>query len=152
MKVGTTKERVVGEDEKEEDKARLDKEFAVNLERLQKKLAQEKQVESWIYIVSTWTVENLLRNRIDWMKAEENTEGSDGVSVAPEVSPLVEEVPAMIQRPVEDTLEDLPMPETADEVVEPEGEEIEEGEQDPAEPTGGEDVIVVEDELDPDGE
>jgi len=61
------KERTAGKDEKPEDKARLDKEFAEKQKKLDEKLAQEKGYEKWTYLVSTWTVEPLLKERKDLM-------------------------------------------------------------------------------------
>lgn len=135
--------RTPKEDEKAEDKARLDADFQKNLEHLQKKLAQEKQAESWIYIVSTWTVDNLLKNRVDWMKAEDPNAPQE-TAVQPQEQD--ETIPAMLERP-------------ADELEQPEGDDIQpepandengmEEEPEPAEPTGNEDVIIIEDELPP---
>ncbi len=57
------KERMAGKDEKPEDKARLDKEFADKGKKLEEKLAQEKPLEKWIYFVTSWTVDPLLKER-----------------------------------------------------------------------------------------
>lgn len=57
------KERPPGKDEKPEDKAKLDKEFQDKQTKLEDKLKQEKQFEKWTYLVSTWTVEPLLKER-----------------------------------------------------------------------------------------
>lgn len=72
-------ERTPGKDEKPEDKEKLDKEFKDKLDKHKEKLSQEKACEKWIYLVSKWTVENLLKDRTYWMvdkktetKAEEN--------------------------------------------------------------------------------
>ena len=56
-------ERAPGKDEKPEDKTRLDKEFKDNQKKLEDKLGQEKTCEPWVYLVSTWTVEPLLKER-----------------------------------------------------------------------------------------
>lgn len=61
------KERVVGKDEKPEDKAKLDNEFKENQKKLEEKLAQEKGYEKWVYLVSTWTVDPLLKERSQLM-------------------------------------------------------------------------------------
>lgn len=70
------KERSPGKDEKPEDKAKLDKEFADKQKKLEEKLAQEKGFEKWTYLVSTWTVEPLLKERKDLM-AEKKEEKKD---------------------------------------------------------------------------
>jgi hypothetical protein len=57
------KERTPGKDEKPEDKARLDKEFKEKQKKLEDKLSQEKSYEKWIYLVSNWTVDSLLKDR-----------------------------------------------------------------------------------------
>ena len=57
------KERTPGKDEKPEDKVKLDKEFKDAQKKLEEKLAQEKSYEKWVYLVSTWTVEPLLKER-----------------------------------------------------------------------------------------
>lgn len=59
------KERAPGKDEKAEDKAKLDKEFADKNKTLQDKLASEQKLDKWTYLVSSWTVDPLLRNRAD---------------------------------------------------------------------------------------
>lgn len=56
-------ERTPGKDEKPEDKTRLDKEFKEKQTKLQEKLAQEKAYEKWVYLVSSWTLEPLLKDR-----------------------------------------------------------------------------------------
>lgn len=57
------KERTLGKDEKPEDKTRLDKEFKDKQQKLQEKLAQEKPCEKWVYLVSSWTLDPLLKER-----------------------------------------------------------------------------------------
>jgi hypothetical protein len=67
------KERMAGPDEKPEDKERLDKEFAESQKTLQEKLAREKSFEKWTYLVSSGTVDSLLKDRHE-MLAEKETE------------------------------------------------------------------------------
>jgi hypothetical protein len=57
------KERTAGKDEKPEDKAKLDKEFADQQKKLEEKLALEKTFEPWTYLVSGWTVDAVLKER-----------------------------------------------------------------------------------------
>ena len=59
------RERTPGEDEKPEDKERLDKEFNDKLAKLEEKLKKEKAFEPWTYLVSKWTVDPVLRDRKD---------------------------------------------------------------------------------------
>jgi len=57
------KERTAGKDEKPEDKARLDKEFADQQKKLEEKLTAEKSYEPWTYLVAGWTVDSVLKER-----------------------------------------------------------------------------------------
>jgi hypothetical protein len=57
------KERTPGKDEKPEDKTRLDKEFKDKQKKLEDKLSQEQSFEKWVYLVSNWTVDSLLKER-----------------------------------------------------------------------------------------
>ncbi len=57
------KERVPGKDEKPEDKDKLDKEFKDQQSKLAEKLKQEQSYGKWVYLVSNWTVESLLKER-----------------------------------------------------------------------------------------
>jgi len=61
------KERAPGKDEKPEDKDKLDKDFKERLKKLEEKLAQEKAYEKWTYLVSSWTVDALLKERSQLM-------------------------------------------------------------------------------------
>ena len=57
------KERTPGKDEKPEDKTRLDKEFKDKQKKLEDKLTQEQSYGKWVYLVSNWTVDSLLKER-----------------------------------------------------------------------------------------
>ena len=57
------KERTPGKDEKPEDKTRLDKEFKDKQKKLEDKLTQEQGYGKWVYLVSNWTVDSLLKDR-----------------------------------------------------------------------------------------
>jgi len=75
------KERTPGKDEKAEDKAKLDKEFADKRKALEEKLAQEKRFEKWTYQVSKFTFDSLLKNRADLLaekKEEPKEEAKSG--------------------------------------------------------------------------
>jgi len=56
-------ERTPGKDEKPDDKTKLDKEFKEKQKKLEDKLAQEKNYEKWAYLVSSWTLDPLLKDR-----------------------------------------------------------------------------------------
>ena len=74
------KERAAGKDEKPEDKARLDKEFKDKQKKLEDKLAQEQGYGKWIYLVSNWTVDSLLKDRAPAPRRKERgtEEGREG--------------------------------------------------------------------------
>jgi hypothetical protein len=57
------RERTPGKDEKPEDKDKLDKEFKEKVKKLDEKVMGEKAFEKWIYLVSTFTVDPLLKER-----------------------------------------------------------------------------------------
>jgi len=78
-------QRTPGENEKPEDKERLDKEFKEKRDKLAEKLAQEKKLEGWIYKVSTWTFDNLLKPRAEMLSqpaAPEPAQTTNTVSAA----------------------------------------------------------------------
>ena len=73
------KERTPGKDEKPEDKDKLDKEFKEKQKKLEEKLAQEKPYENWVYSVSSWTVDPVLKERAQLM-AEKKDEKKPGAA------------------------------------------------------------------------
>jgi hypothetical protein len=77
------KERAPGKDEKAEDKERLDKEFADNRKKLEDKLKNEKKFEKWTYTVAKWTLDNLLKERKDFL-AEKKEEPKPGDAPKPD--------------------------------------------------------------------
>src|SRR5256885_432311 len=79
------KERTPGKDEKAEDKDKLDKEFKEKQKKLQDKLALEKKFENWIYLVSNWSVDPLLKERSQLMveKKEEPKKEEKGAAAEP---------------------------------------------------------------------
>ena len=68
------KERAPGADEKPEDKARLDKEFADHQKMLVEKLATEKSFEKWTFLVSGWTLDSVLKNRGELLTEKKSDE------------------------------------------------------------------------------
>jgi hypothetical protein len=79
------KERTPGKDEKAEDKEKLDKEFKEKQKKLEEKLAQEKACEKWTYLVSSWTLEPLLKERPQLLveKKEEKKEEPKAAATEP---------------------------------------------------------------------
>lgn len=80
------KERTAPKDEKPEDKARLDKEFKDNQKKLEEKLGQEKPYEKWVYLVSSWTLDPVLKERSQLLveKKEEPKATNSPVATASE--------------------------------------------------------------------
>jgi hypothetical protein len=78
------KERTPGKDEKPEDKDKLDKEFKEKQKKLEEKLAQEKSFENWVYLVSSWSVDNVLKERAQLMveKKDESKPKEQGAAAA----------------------------------------------------------------------
>lgn len=79
-------ERTPDKDEKPADKARRDKEFKDNQKKLQDKLAQEKGYQNWVYLVSSWTLDPVLKDRSQLLvekKKEEKPTASNAASAKP---------------------------------------------------------------------
>lgn len=91
------KERTPGKDEKPEDKAKLDKEFADNLKKMQDKLAQEKKLEKWTYLVSSYTIDPLVRDRAQLMQEKKDPKAADTSASVPEIKPDDDDKPMDIQ-------------------------------------------------------
>jgi len=104
------KERTPGKDEKAEDKDKLDKEFKEKQKRLEEKLAQEKSFENWVYLVSSWTVDPLLKERSQLLVEKKEEPKKDEKSASTEApAPQAKKEEAL---PVPDPAE-LPKPDTA---------------------------------------
>lgn len=82
------KERTAGKDEKPDDKTRLDKEFADKLKAQEEKLKSEKAMEKWTYVTAKYTVENLLKERKDFLaEKKEDTKPAPGAAPTPGGTP-----------------------------------------------------------------
>jgi hypothetical protein len=88
-------ERVAGKDEKPDDKKKLDKEFQDKLKPQQDKLAQEKKLAPWTYVVNSWLIDPLIRTRAQLMvekkdeKKADNKEASAAPAMNTEPDPLL---------------------------------------------------------------
>jgi hypothetical protein len=82
------KERTPGKEEKAEDKDKLDKQFKEQQKKLEEKLAQEQAFQNWTYLVSSWTLEPLLKNRTQLLveKKEEPKKDESKKDEKPSVS------------------------------------------------------------------
>ncbi len=132
-------EREKPEDEKEEDTAKLDAEFAENNKKLSDKLEKEKTFEAWSYLVSKWTVDALLNKRADLIKKEEEEEdtttGATTGALAPQgpVGPNLPSLPGNlqdaspeIQAAIKEAIANSQVKDTVDEVLNKTDEVLEE--------------------------
>ena len=106
------KERTPGKDEKKEDKEKLDKEFADKHKKDEEKLAQEKQYEKWTYLVSSWSVDSLLKNRSELM-AEKKTDSTNQPPASASSPGPVDNNASTVSEPIK--LPDVPVPAPKDE-------------------------------------
>jgi hypothetical protein len=97
------KERAAGKDEKPEDKTKLDKEFADNRKKLEDKLKNERSFEKWTYVVPKFTVDNLLKERKDFLPEKKDEPKKDDTSPAepPKIEPNLSEPPKTNAKPPE---------------------------------------------------
>jgi hypothetical protein len=82
-------ERTPGKDEKPDDKKRLDKEFLDKTKQFATKLDQEKALDKWTYLVNSWLIDPLIRDRAQLMvekKTDEKKSASAPESTLPESS------------------------------------------------------------------
>jgi len=79
------KERPPGNDEKPEDKEKLDKEFKDSLAQLQDRLKAYKAHEKWTFIVTKWTVDAFLKERRDLLADKKEEPAPD--AAPPEAKP-----------------------------------------------------------------
>ena len=80
------KERTPGKDEKPEDKTKLDKEFKDKQQKLEEKLTQEQSYEKRVYLVSSWTVDSVLKERAQLLAEKKEEPKKEEKSAAPDTS------------------------------------------------------------------
>jgi hypothetical protein len=66
------RERAAVEGEDEAGKLAKDKEFTETLKTRDEKLAREKSLEKWTYLVPSWTLNSVVKKRADWVKPKED--------------------------------------------------------------------------------
>lgn len=96
------KERPPGKDEKAEDKEKLDKEFKDAQKKLEEKLAQEKSLEKWTYLVSSWTLEPLLKGRAQLLVEKKDEKKADEPGAPDEPAAGLQSLPGSGAGPVPD--------------------------------------------------
>jgi hypothetical protein len=127
VKADLPKARKPGADEKEEDKKRLDDEYKAAQDTLKAKLEKEQKLQSWVFEVAEYTVNNLLVKRSDLIKKPEPAAPAPEASgttttpaapapapapaAAPEAStPPAAEAPAAMKAPVTVTTPPVAVP------------------------------------------
>ena len=78
-------ERTPGKDEKPDDRKRLDKEFADKTKQFAAKFDQEKSLDKWTYVVNSWLIDPLIRDRAQLMveKKDEKKEAGAASEATP---------------------------------------------------------------------
>jgi hypothetical protein len=76
-------ERVAGTNEAAADKEKLDKEFKEKQKTLAAKLDAEKKLENWIFLVSSWTLDSVLKQRSQLMVEKKEEPKPEGATNAP---------------------------------------------------------------------
>lgn len=85
------KERASVKDEKPEDKKKKDEEFAAAKKSKEEKLAKEQKFAGWVYEVSEYTVNNLLKKRSEIVKLDvpaPSAPSAPATSAAPAPAPV----------------------------------------------------------------
>jgi hypothetical protein len=112
VKADLPKARKPGADEKEEDKKRLDDEFKAAQDTLKAKLEKEQKLQSWVFEVAEYTVNNLLVKRSDLIKKPEPAAPApeaSGATTTP-AAPAPAAAPAAMKAPVTVTTPPVAVP------------------------------------------
>jgi Domain of unknown function (DUF4340) len=92
--------RTPGPNETPEEKTKKDDEFNKQLEQLKIRLANEQKLEHWVFLVSDWSLEPLLKARADFVKKAEPSPTPQVSSPTPAVSlPAPTETPRVYLSP-----------------------------------------------------
>jgi hypothetical protein len=94
-------QRAAAADEKPDDKQKLDKEFQDKTTALKDKLAKEKALGQWVYLVGSTLVDPLIRDRSQLFvdKKEENPAPKTGAEPGAQTQPGLMEMPAPSNTP-----------------------------------------------------
>jgi hypothetical protein len=86
--------RTPGANETPEEKTKKNDEFNQQLEQWKTRLANEQKLEHWIFLVSDWSLDPLLKARSDFVKKTEPSPTPQASSPAPAmVSPTPADTP-----------------------------------------------------------
>ena len=77
------KERVPGKDEKPEDKAKLDQEFKDKTKALEEKLAKEKNLSKWTYVMAKWGLDAFRHDRAQFLAEKKEEKPATPAPTAP---------------------------------------------------------------------
>ena len=91
-----------------EDKSKKDDEFSKQLDQWKVRLANEQKLENWVFLVSDWSLEPLLKARADFVKKAEPSPTPKIASPTPavaspspvETSPIPTETPRVLPSPI----------------------------------------------------
>jgi hypothetical protein len=86
-------QRTPGKDEKPDDKKRLDKEFAEKTKQVAAKLDLEKALDKWTFVVNSWLIDPLIRDRAQLMveKKDEKKAGAVSEKTSPDATDATNE-------------------------------------------------------------
>ncbi len=70
VKADIPQKRTPGKNESKEEKQKLDQQFEEKIRTLKEKFDKEKQYVGWVYKVSKWTVQNVLKKRSEFVKTK----------------------------------------------------------------------------------
>lgn len=87
------KERAPGKDEKPEDKEKLDKEFKEKAAKLQEKLKKEQLHDKWVYVVDKWSIDNLLKERREFLAEKKEEPKKDDTKKPDALVPPLPDLP-----------------------------------------------------------
>lgn len=114
------KERKPEPNEKEEDKTKLNEDFAFKKKTLEDKLASEKGMEGWIYDVSSFSVNALLKKRSELLADKQAANPPAGIPSFPAGKIPMAALPPKIQQPAPAVAAPAPqVPPPAPEAVKP---------------------------------
>ena len=88
------KERIPAKDEKPEDKDKADKAWQTRQQQLEEKIKQSKRFENWTYLVPSWNVDPILKERKDLLVEKKEEVKPGDKAEEPKADLKVESIPA----------------------------------------------------------
>jgi hypothetical protein len=90
--------RIPGPNESPEDKKKKDQEFDKKIAELRQRLADEKKLEQWVYLVPDWSLDQLMKRR-DEILAKPSPTPAPSPASSPSESPVPASTPASSPAP-----------------------------------------------------